>query len=102
MNPRRPPRQLRKFVREGDEGADYLDILLALLYATDSFTPGRVTFQGLDLTMNAGCRDQLLCRLVERWGGVLAGVDVWAASHCDRLLAYARIDCVHPQRRWPR
>jgi len=31
-------------------------------------------------------------RLVKRWGGVLAGVDVWAASHCDRLLAYLRVD----------
>ena len=31
-------------------------------------------------------------RPVERWGGVLAGVDVWAVSHCDRLLAYVRVD----------
>ena len=31
-------------------------------------------------------------RPVERWSGVLAGVDVWAASHCDRLLAYVRVD----------
>ena len=30
--------------------------------------------------------------LIERWGGVLAGVDVYAASHCDRLLVYLRVD----------
>lgn len=143
-----------------------------LLYAIDSFTPGWVTFQGLDLTVNThnyisvgeevmsreweifvgghltqlGTREQirtsidytddvmdaaievfsgtdmmstmaraaesagwsnpfLLFRyyhdtmveacadmLIERWGGVLAGVDVYAASHCDRLLVYLRVD----------
>ncbi|MDH4043415.1 MAG: MBL fold metallo-hydrolase [Gemmatimonadota bacterium] len=143
-----------------------------VLYAIDSYTPGWVTFQGLDLTMNIhnylalgdevmsrdweifvgghltqlGTRDQIqasidytddalavatdvirstdmmatmgqaaeaggwsnpfllfryyldsmaeacAARLVQRWGGVLAGVDVWAASHCDRLLAYLRVD----------
>lgn len=143
-----------------------------VLYAIDSYTPGWVTFQGLDLTMNIhnylalgeevmsrdweifvgghltqlGTRDQIQAsidytedalniatdvfrstdlmatmgeaaeaagwsnpfllfryyldtmaeacaeRLVERWGGVPAGVDVWAASHCDRLLAYLRVD----------
>lgn len=143
-----------------------------VLYAIDTYTPGWVTFQGLDLTMNIhnylalgdevmsrdwdifvgghltqlGTREQIqksidyttdaldiatavfrstdmmatmgeaaravgwsnpfllfryyldsmaaACanRLVERWGGVLAGVDVWAASHCDRLLAYLRVD----------
>lgn len=143
-----------------------------VLYAIDSYTPGWVTFQGLDLTMNIhnylalgdevmsrewkifvgghltqlGTRDQIQAsinytkdalaiatdvyrstdmmatmgkaaeaagwsnpfllfryyqdsmakacatRLVERWGGKLAGVDVFAESHCDRLLAYLRVD----------
>ncbi len=143
-----------------------------VLYAIDSYTPGWVTFQGLDLTMNIhnylalgdevmsrdwkifvgghltqlGTRDQIrlsidytkdalaiatdvyrstdmmatmgraaqaagwsnpfllfryyqdsmakACaeRLVVRWGGKLAGVDVFAESHCDRLLAYLRVD----------
>jgi glyoxylase-like metal-dependent hydrolase (beta-lactamase superfamily II) len=143
-----------------------------VLYAIDSFTPGWVTFQGLDLTLNThnylslgdevmsrdwdifvgghltqlGTRDQirtsieytddvvriatevfdstdmmstmataagsagwsnpfLLFRyyhdtmvdacaeqLIDRWGGLLAAVDVYAASHCDRLLVYLRVD----------
>lgn len=144
----------------------------SVLYAIDAFTPGWVTFQGLDLTVNThnyialgdevmsrdweifvgghltqlGTRDQvqtsidytddvvrvatevfsatdmmstmaiaaesagwsnpfLLFRhyqdtmvkacaetLIDRWGEVLAGVDVYAASHCDRLLVYLRVD----------
>lgn len=39
-------------------------------------------------TMNAACAD----RLVERWGDRLAGVDVYAPSHCDRMLVYLRVD----------
>ena len=143
-----------------------------VLYAIDSFTPGWVTFQGLDLTLNThnylalgdevmsrdwdifvgghltqlGNRDEIrrsveytedlvrvatevftqtdmmstmavaaesagwenpfllfryyhdsmvdACaeRLVQQWGGMLAAVDVYAASHCDRLLVYLRVD----------
>ncbi len=37
-------------------------------------------------------RNTDLMATMERWGGVLAGVDVWAVSHCDRLLAYLRVD----------
>ena len=39
-------------------------------------------------SMAKACAEQL----VERWGGKLAGVDVFAESHCDRLLVYLRVD----------
>jgi hypothetical protein len=31
-------------------------------------------------------------RLIERWGNRLAGVDVYAPSHCDTVLVYLRVD----------
>ena len=39
-------------------------------------------------TMVEACADML----IDRWSGLLAGVDVYAASHCDRLLVSLRVD----------